>query len=56
MGTMIWGSSSLGMTITAKIPRRRAAMTRSGVSFDWMNALAILPEIPIPVIPLSLWR
>ena len=47
IGTRIWGSSSLGVTTMARSPRRSEAMTTSGVSLDWMNALAILPEMPV---------
>ena len=46
IGTMICGSSSLGVTTTANIPRIIDASIISGVSFDCINALAILPDIP----------
>ena len=46
MGTTICGSSSRGVTTTAKMPSRIEATTRSGVSFDLIKALAILPAGP----------
>ena len=47
MGTTIWGSSSRGVTMTAKTPMSSAATTIRGVSFEVMKALAILPEMPM---------
>lgn len=36
-----------GVIRTAKTPRRREAMTMSGVSLDSINVLAIIPDIPM---------
>ena len=46
MGTMIWGSSSLGSATMAATPSRMEAMMISGVSFDWMKKWAIFPAGP----------
>ena len=47
MGTRIWGSSSLGVMMTAKTPRTMEAMTIRGVSFDLMKDRATRNH-PIP--------
>jgi hypothetical protein len=46
IGTIIWGSSSLGRTKTAAIPKMIDAIMISGVSFEFINARAILPAAP----------
>ena len=46
IGTLIWGSSSRGVTMTASAPRARAKSTMSGVSFESMKAAARRPATP----------
>ena len=46
IGTMICGSSSRGSFHTASAPSSTEATSRSGVSFEWMNVLAMRPAGP----------
>ena len=48
-------ASSLGVTVTAIIPKSKEAMMSMGVSFESMNAFAILPDMPMPVISVHLF-
>jgi hypothetical protein len=53
--TLICGSSSRGVTSTAKRPSRKAISAMSGVICERWNSSAIFPEMPIVIqlIPLS---
>ncbi len=46
IGTLIWGSSSRGMTASAIRPAMTAAIRMSGVSGDLMVARVSRPERP----------
>ena len=46
IGTSICGSSSLGISIVLYPPINKNAIIKSTVSFDLINAFAILPEKP----------